>query len=77
VAELATIDDTAVEVPAQLRPSDGLPERKAVARRRQRVLDLLHTLPPHARDAVAALVDSDACSDSRPRRRYGMTAGRG
>src|SRR5882724_9671057 len=35
-------------LPPQLQPSAGLPERKAAARRQQRVLDLLHTLPPQA-----------------------------
>jgi phospholipid/cholesterol/gamma-HCH transport system ATP-binding protein len=36
----------------QLEASPGLPERKAVARRRQRVLEMLHTLPPNAQQAI-------------------------
>jgi phospholipid/cholesterol/gamma-HCH transport system ATP-binding protein len=39
-------------VPPQLQPSDGLPERKAAARRQQRVLEMLHTLPPAAQRAI-------------------------
>ncbi|MFC7656253.1 hypothetical protein ACFQV8_06825 [Pseudonocardia benzenivorans] len=36
----------------QLEPSAGLPERRAVARRRERVESMLHTLPHAARDAI-------------------------
>jgi len=39
-------------VPPQLQPSPGLPERKAAARRQQRVLELLHTLPPNAQAVI-------------------------
>jgi phospholipid/cholesterol/gamma-HCH transport system ATP-binding protein len=46
-------------VPAQLQPSPGLPERKAVARRQQRVLDMLHTLPQEAQNAIKALMDEE------------------
>jgi phospholipid/cholesterol/gamma-HCH transport system ATP-binding protein len=38
----------------QLEPSPGLPERQAVRRRRARTLDLLHTLPPRAQQAIMA-----------------------
>jgi phospholipid/cholesterol/gamma-HCH transport system ATP-binding protein len=38
----------------QLEPSPGLPERQAVRRRRARIQDMLQTLPPHARQAIAA-----------------------
>ena len=41
-------------VPPQLQPSPGLPPRLAVARRQQRVLDMLHTLPEAAQAAVRA-----------------------
>ena len=63
-AELAAVDDrpvapgtgpkgaTGAGVPPQLQPSEGLPERKAAARRRQRVLEMLHTLPPAAQTAI-------------------------
>jgi phospholipid/cholesterol/gamma-HCH transport system ATP-binding protein len=36
----------------QLQPSAGVGERRAVARRRERVLDMLHTLPPAAQQAI-------------------------
>ncbi|MFJ6571730.1 ABC transporter ATP-binding protein [Streptomyces sp. NPDC091292] len=38
----------------QLEPSPGLPPRRAVARRRERVLGMLDTLPPSARAAIEA-----------------------
>jgi phospholipid/cholesterol/gamma-HCH transport system ATP-binding protein len=46
-------------VPAQIQPSPGLPERKAAARRQQRVLDMMHTLPEPARKAIEALLDQE------------------
>jgi phospholipid/cholesterol/gamma-HCH transport system ATP-binding protein len=87
-AELASIDQDAapapgtgpkggggVGVPPQIQPSAGLPERRAVARRQQRVLEMLHTLPPKAQEAVRKLLDeeqeyeqqarSEAASDRR------------
>jgi phospholipid/cholesterol/gamma-HCH transport system ATP-binding protein len=36
----------------QLQPSTGVGERQAVARRRERVLQMLHTLPPAAQQAI-------------------------
>ncbi|WP_246631300.1 ABC transporter ATP-binding protein [Pseudonocardia nigra] len=36
----------------QLQPSPGVGERKAVGRRRERVLQMLHTLPPAAQQAI-------------------------
>ncbi len=36
----------------QLEPTPGLPERRAVLRRRTRMLDMLHTLPPRAQEAI-------------------------
>lgn len=48
----------------QLRPSPGLPERHAVHRRRERVLDLLPTLPGHARDEILASLDRERDLDS-------------
>jgi len=38
----------------QLAPSAGLPRRRAVARRRERVLRMLPSLPPAARQAIRA-----------------------
>ncbi|WP_067967168.1 ABC transporter ATP-binding protein [Mycolicibacter icosiumassiliensis] len=39
-------------VPPQLSATPGLPERKGVARRRARVREILHTLPPNAQAAI-------------------------
>jgi phospholipid/cholesterol/gamma-HCH transport system ATP-binding protein len=73
-AELASIDENAVaapgtgpkgaggpqgHVPAQLEPSPGLPVRQAALRRQKRVLDLLHTLPPKAQEAVKKALDEE------------------
>ncbi|MEU0783020.1 ATP-binding cassette domain-containing protein [Streptomyces sp. NPDC006173] len=40
------------EIVPQLEPSPGLPQRRAVARRRERVLGMLDRLPPAARAAI-------------------------
>jgi phospholipid/cholesterol/gamma-HCH transport system ATP-binding protein len=40
------------EMKAQLEVSPGMPERKAVGRRRERVERMLHTLPAAAQDAI-------------------------
>jgi phospholipid/cholesterol/gamma-HCH transport system ATP-binding protein len=45
----------------QLRPTPGLPDRQAVRRRRDRVLSILHSLPPAAqRDIVDSMTRSPA-----------------
>ena len=41
-------------IPPQLEPSPGLPPRQAVQRRRERVMEMLHELPPSARQAILA-----------------------
>jgi len=46
-------------VPPQLLPSPGLPERKAARRRQERVLQMLHTLPEKAQQAVKAALDDE------------------
>ncbi|HEV2885851.1 MAG TPA: ABC transporter ATP-binding protein [Jatrophihabitans sp.] len=46
-------------VPPQLRPSPGLPERKAAGRRQERVLQMLHTLPDKAQQAVRRALDDE------------------
>jgi phospholipid/cholesterol/gamma-HCH transport system ATP-binding protein len=46
-------------VPPQLLPSPGLPERQAAGRRQQRVLEMLHTLPVKAQEAVKRALDED------------------
>ncbi len=43
-------------VPPQIQPSPGLPVRKAAERRKQRVLDMLHTLPDEAQRAIKELL---------------------
>ena len=54
-------------VPPQLQPSEGLPERRAAARRQQRVLEMLHTLPAAAQAAIRkSLPDSAAGWSSGP-----------
>jgi phospholipid/cholesterol/gamma-HCH transport system ATP-binding protein len=66
-AELASLQNglssvngaAAPTLPAQLQPSPGLPERRAVARRQQRVLAMLHTLPSNAQEAVRKLMDEE------------------
>ncbi|SER76964.1 ABC transporter ATP-binding protein [Actinokineospora terrae] len=53
---------------AQLEPTPGLPERKAVRRRKDRVMQVLHSLPAAAREGIiASLTHED-------RLRYGLTA---
>ena len=46
-------------VPPQLQPSPGLPERKAAGRRQDRVLQMLHTLPEKAQQAVRRALDDE------------------
>jgi phospholipid/cholesterol/gamma-HCH transport system ATP-binding protein len=45
--------DLRVVVP-QLDPTPGLPPRRAVQRRKSRVMSILHTLPPEAQQAIKA-----------------------
>ena len=46
-------------MPPQLLPSPGLPERKAAGRRQERVLQMLHTLPEKAQEAVERALDDE------------------
>ena len=50
-------------VPPQLQPSPGLPERRAAARRQQRVLDMLHTLPGPAQQAIRESLPDHPAND--------------
>jgi phospholipid/cholesterol/gamma-HCH transport system ATP-binding protein len=43
-------------VPPQIQPSPGLPQRQAALRRRARVLEMLHTLPLPAQQAITDLL---------------------
>jgi len=71
-AELASIDENqerepgtgpkgggGIGVPSQIQPSAGLPERKAQGRRRQRVLEMMHTLPGPAQEAIKDLMEKE------------------
>ncbi|HWC79437.1 MAG TPA: ABC transporter ATP-binding protein [Pseudonocardiaceae bacterium] len=55
----------------QLQPTPGLPERAAVQRRKDRVMQILHTLPPNAQQAI---IESLSPAD---RQRYRIPAGVG
>jgi phospholipid/cholesterol/gamma-HCH transport system ATP-binding protein len=46
-------------VPPQIQPSPGLPERKAAGRRQKRVLEMLHTLPLSAQQAIRDVLDQE------------------
>ena len=85
-AELAAFDENATPtgggpkggggsgVPPQLEPSEGLPERKAVRRRQQRVVEMLHTLPEKAQEAIRASLPEDVLrgvgGDTTPTREW-------
>jgi phospholipid/cholesterol/gamma-HCH transport system ATP-binding protein len=58
------------ELKPQIEPSAGAPERKAVGRRRERVMRMLHTLPENAQTAIIASLTDDE------RRRYNVDGGR-
>jgi phospholipid/cholesterol/gamma-HCH transport system ATP-binding protein len=83
-AELASIDADAppapgtgpkggggLGVPPQLQPSPGLPERKAAARRKQRVLDMLHTLPLPAQRAIREVMEQEERDEAEARTAVG------
>jgi phospholipid/cholesterol/gamma-HCH transport system ATP-binding protein len=69
--ELANLDENAPNpgggpkggggtgVPPQIQPSPGMPERKAAGRRRQRVLEMMHTLPESAQKAIQEVMDKE------------------
>ncbi len=60
-ADRATPAAPRVIVP-QLEPSPGLPPRRAVARRRARVMGMIDTLPPAARSAIRETYERDAAT---------------
>jgi phospholipid/cholesterol/gamma-HCH transport system ATP-binding protein len=51
------LDDVRGVVP-QLRPTPGQPPRRAAARRQERVMRILHELPPAARQGILASLDT-------------------
>jgi phospholipid/cholesterol/gamma-HCH transport system ATP-binding protein len=46
-------------VPPQLEPSEGLPERKAVRRRQERVARMLHEFEPETQEAIRGSLPED------------------
>ncbi|QUQ70607.1 ABC transporter ATP-binding protein [Kutzneria sp. CA-103260] len=55
----------------QLEPTPGLPIRRAVERRKDRVMQILHTLPPSAQDAIVNSLTREE------QQHYGVFAGAG
>jgi phospholipid/cholesterol/gamma-HCH transport system ATP-binding protein len=51
-------------IPPQMNCSPGVPERKAVARRRARVLEMLPTLPPSAQEAIRELLAKEEAAEA-------------
>ncbi|HEY0454175.1 ABC transporter ATP-binding protein [Actinophytocola sp.] len=45
-------------VPPQLAPTPGLPDRQAVRRRKDRVMRIIHTLPPAAQHSIVSSLDA-------------------
>jgi len=43
----------------QMEPTPGLPERRAARRRKDRVMRILHTLPPAARHGIVSSLDDE------------------
>jgi phospholipid/cholesterol/gamma-HCH transport system ATP-binding protein len=55
----------------QIKVSKGVPERKAVARRQERVKQMLHELPQSAQDAIRADLEENHGGGDRGRDRGG------
>ncbi|MCF8610179.1 ABC transporter ATP-binding protein [Gordonia sp. HY285] len=53
-----TKDDFSEIIP-QVQPNPGMPVRKAAIRHRQNVLEMLHTMPPKAQDAIRASIAAE------------------
>jgi phospholipid/cholesterol/gamma-HCH transport system ATP-binding protein len=51
-------------VPPQIQATPGMPERAAVERRRARVREIMHTLPPNAQEAIRNDLDADRSGSS-------------
>ena len=64
-------------VPPQIQPSPGLPERKAAARRKQRVLDMLHTLPLPAQRAIRDVMEQEEREEAEARQQNQEAVGPG
>jgi phospholipid/cholesterol/gamma-HCH transport system ATP-binding protein len=50
----------------QLAPSSGMPERRAVERRRRRVQEMMHTLSPAAQQAIRESYGPTPADATRP-----------
>jgi len=59
-------DDDVRGIVPQIEPTPGMPERKGVRRRKDRVMKILHTLPRAAQEGIIASLTAE------DRRRYGM-----
>jgi len=62
-------------VPPQIQPSPGLPERKAAGRRKQRVLDMLHTLPLAAQQAIREVIEQEEREEAEARQQSVRSSG--
>jgi phospholipid/cholesterol/gamma-HCH transport system ATP-binding protein len=62
-------------VPPQIQPSPGLPERKAAGRRKQRVLDMLHTLPLPAQKAIREVIEQEEREEEEARQSQAVGPG--
>jgi phospholipid/cholesterol/gamma-HCH transport system ATP-binding protein len=58
-------------IPPQMQPTPGLPERKGAQRRRQRVLDLLDSLPLPAQRAIRESIDHEERQEAESRQAVG------
>ncbi|WP_435061950.1 ABC transporter ATP-binding protein [Amycolatopsis thermoflava] len=54
-------------IPAQMQPTPGVPTRQGAIRRKDRVMKILHTLPPAAQEGIIASLSAEE------QRRYGVT----
>ena len=54
------VDQDISGIVPQLQPTPGLPERQGARRRQERVMQILHTLPPRAREAILDSYRDDA-----------------
>ncbi|MCE3552554.1 ATP-binding cassette domain-containing protein [Pseudonocardia sp. RS11V-5] len=74
--EMAEVDELSGLPPIkpQLEATAGLPERKAVGRRQQRVAEMLHTLPPAAQEAIRRSQAESGQAAPQPARRQAVGA---
>jgi phospholipid/cholesterol/gamma-HCH transport system ATP-binding protein len=51
-------------IPQQMVASPGMPERRAIHRRRARVMEMLHTLPPAAQQAIREVIAREEAEEA-------------